>query len=139
MKRLNTGVPYELEAKSWTDLREFFDGILEISRLAEPAYLFRGHADSQWSLTPSLTRMVSNGTDEAATRSEERTAITAFQSQAHQFPSASALPQDRMDLVNWWVSMQHYGAATRLLDWSESPYVATYFAVTGHDNVPGAL
>jgi FRG domain len=139
VKELRKGIPYEVELESWTDLRGLIDNALEVSRLAEPAYLFRGQSDSQWTLMPSLAREVPKGIGEAATRDEERTATTAFQSQAHQFLTASSLPQHRGDLVNWWVSMQHYGAVTRLLDWTESPYVATYFAVAGREDVPGAL
>jgi len=47
---------------------------------------------------------------------------------ASQYIPENLIPDDE-DLVGWWQLMQHYRAPTRLLDWTRSPYVATYFAV----------
>lgn len=35
----------------------------------------------------------------------------------------------RDDFADWLFLMQHYGVPTRLMDWTESAFIATYFAV----------
>lgn len=49
-----------------------------------------------------------------------------FRLRAHHY--LTDLPDDA-DYLEWWSLMRHYGAPTRLLDWTYSIYVATYFAL----------
>jgi hypothetical protein len=50
-----------------------------------------------------------------------------FQRRAHNFLAAQHLPAAEM-VGEWLALMQHFGAPTRLLDFTRSPYVAAYFA-----------
>jgi hypothetical protein len=82
---------------------------------------FRGHRDSRWKLTPKLYRKEFSGADENEIRQE-------FQSRALQLIQGRT-PGDKWE---WYFLMQHYGAPTRLLDWTDNPLIAIYFAVADH-------
>jgi len=82
---------------------------------------FRGHKESTWKLIPKLYRKEYLGSDENEIRQE-------FQSRALQLIQGR-VPADKWE---WYFLMQHYGAPTRLLDWTDNPLVAIYFAVVDH-------
>jgi hypothetical protein len=71
----------------------------------------------------------------------EQQATEDFQTIAHLYLSSSQLPKgrDSEHLLEWWAIMQHYRVPTRLLDWSLSPLVAAYFAVSDHWDRDGAI
>jgi len=84
------------------------------------AVWFRGHARKTWKLAPGYLRL--------ANPPSESTLLKRFKQSA-----AMLLDRNPTDSFDWLFLMQHYGLPTRLLDWSESPLVALYFAVEDHD------
>lgn len=90
---------------------------------------FRGQADHTWKLLPSLARPPYKVEGEQAL-------IKRFKQNAY-----SILNPAPTEAWNWLFLMQHHGAPTRLLDWSENPLVALYFAVTNpeHAGVDGRV
>jgi FRG domain len=89
------------------------------------SWLFRGHSDCEWDLSSSFDR-ICNGQEVWAKEVIEDTIRSAFKRQAHQH--LAHLPEADDDL-EWLSLMQHYGAPTRLLDVTRSPYVGLFFAV----------
>lgn len=86
----------------------------------EPGYVHRGQSNSEWPLQTSLERSCPAPSRPSA----ERSLLAAFKSRAHHYNAI--LPSENDDL-EWLALMQHFGAPTRLLDWTRSPYVAAYF------------
>jgi len=119
--------PRERRIRGWEDF------VQTVSRFEQGSpftgrWAYRGHADATWALETSLMRALEGHRLTAAQALEiERSAMLEFQKQAHLYvPPRMAFGDDA---AGNWAVMQHYGAPTRLLDWTRSPYVALYFAV----------
>lgn len=87
---------------------------------------FRGHSKQAWKLVPGLHRLKQPAS--------ENDLINKFRQNANLLVEQS--PKTEFD---WLFVMQHYGVPTRLLDWTESPLVGLYFAVTEHPKADGTL
>ena len=114
------------ECISCTDFDDFVVMVEELTRDHEYSWVFRGQSEACWDLKTSLERTcecyeLSGG--EASRR--EYNMVREFQRRLHHYEAN--VP--RRNCVDEWMGlMQHYGAPTRLLDFTYSPYVAAYFA-----------
>lgn len=89
-------------------------------------YFYRGQADSCWALQSSLERVVGSNWSSDNARKFEDFSLKNFCSKFHLYDRENIQPSSKLA---WLSIMQHYGVPTRLVDFTESPYVALYFAL----------
>ncbi len=87
---------------------------------------YRGHNKASHPLVPSLARPPRNV-------DAEMTLVKRFRQNAYPFLEMS--PRTEWD---WLFLMQHHGVPTRLLDWSDSPLIALWFAMEGGESKDNA-
>ena len=108
-----------IEVNSWHQFLE------ETSKLDQ--WAFRGQAKYGLPLYSSLSRrlmMLGSTPDDWSIR--EKRAIRVFKRKAHVHISDHSILYNTLRCM---AMMQHHGAATRLLDFTKSPFVAAFFAL----------
>lgn len=98
-----------------SSVSEFIDKIVQRDKEAGTETFYRGHADKDWDLLPSIFR-TPNGV--------EKEHLLFRDMVAHEPQSFS----ECKSALDYLVQMQHYGLPTRLLDMTTNPLVALYFA-----------
>jgi FRG domain len=118
--------------RSWTDIIEdLYAGSWNpaLQRFRSP-FAFRGLSRADHSLSSSLVRLSSGGSDTARL---EMALLRNFQKYAH----AESAHAD--SIWDWLALAQHRGLPTRLLDWTYSPLVAAHFATLGDTKCDRAI
>jgi hypothetical protein len=108
----------------------------ELANLVEKyptAWIFRGVCDAKYKLQPAIGRPgalrdIKTGDDLPFSEAAERDMLARFTREAH---SHLSIPLNASLSHDWDLRAvaQHHGLSTRLLDWSESPLIAAFFAV----------
>lgn len=116
---------------------------LDVVRGFERSYIFRGHADARWRLLSTLHRAATNSGERELPKVSsllklEESLVASFREQAPNFMAPATLQATHAHF-DWWTVMRHYGAPTRLIDWTMSLYVAAYFACSAEPAVDGVI
>ena len=96
------------------NLSEYINCINDM-RSANNILWYRGHADENYKLQPTIYRVPYNW-------EKEKGFMNEFKAKATKFIKA------KDDYFEWLFIMQHHGTPTRLLDWSENALVSIAFA-----------
>ena len=104
-----------------SSVSEFIEKIVQRDKDAGTETFYRGHADEDWDLLPSIFR-TPNGV--------EKERLLFHDMVAHEPQSFS----ECKSTLDYLVQMQHYGLPTRLLDMTTNPLVALYFACQPADD-----
>lgn len=122
-----------IDIDTWEDFRAFLEEPPEPGN----TFYWRGQGNPDWPLASSLERQIlaveGRPLDAARYSALIKRHLEIFKAAACGMRGSS--PKELSD-EQWWALGRHYGLKTPLLDWTEKPYIALFFALRG-DNSSG--
>ncbi|GGK48245.1 MULTISPECIES: FRG domain-containing protein [Flavobacteriaceae] len=109
----------EIEFNSWNKLKSF---LCELNT----DWCFRGQSDYKMDLVTTMDRIEIKNNNSEYKRDYESYMIREFKRHTEWHYNKPHLISSNFQIVSL---MQHHGAPTRLLDFTTSPYVASFFAI----------
>ena len=110
---------YTIELSSW----KYFSDYINQELLDYTDYIYRGHGDTSWLLEPTIDRVIKDPDSK-----KRNTHLNEFKFESRGRRGSN--PPKISDENEWWALGQHHGLLTPLLDWTASPFVALFFAVS---------
>ena len=116
----------EIKLSSWKWLHDF----VHQQMLDYEHYIWRGQRNESWLLEPTFERDARSKSVSSKDK-ELKEHLNNFKYAVRGRRGQN--PAELQTENEWWALGQHHGLATPLLDWTQSPFVALYFAF--HKNV----
>lgn len=127
----------ESTIRDWSDFEEIANRAAEYWREPYSHTVFRGQSQAWGNLMPSLARRLAERSIDV---SQSLTIETMIRDEL--LARGESTPLAQLSSSSWLAHtaiLRHYGAPTRVLDWSQSPFVALYFACANDHCVDGEL